>query len=167
MNHSQMRNSLLSFSPFHQKKKKIIIISLCMIMQENDTTTDWHISQDSTLTLSESAHGRLVFIPFQTCEEYKNEKKNINSLFITALPALMVTEVRLSLLCRVKAGLRHQLASCMSWTVGGNQSTSKRSHTDAVRTCKLHKEMPWIRTKLATYLLWAAAVKAIMPKSYL
>lgn len=93
--------------------------------------------------------------------------KNINSLFITALPALMVTEVRPSLLCRVKAGLRHQLASCMSWTVGGNRSTSERSHTDAVRTCKLHKEMPWIRTKLATYLLWAAAVKPIMPKSYL
>lgn len=165
MNHPQMRNSLLSFSPFHQKKK--IIISLCKIMQENDTTTDWHISQDSTLTLSESAHGRLVFIPFQTCEEYKNAKININSLFITALPALMVTEVRPSLLCRVKAGLRHQLASCMSWTVGGNRRTSERSHTDAVRTCKLHKEMPWIRTKLATYLLWAAAVKPIMPKSYL
>lgn len=124
----------------------------------------------------------VLFSFLSKSEEYKNAKKkplqHINSLFIAALPALMVTEVRLSLLCRVKAGLRHQfitvphwrelltinnphsylqtscqLASCMSWTVGGNRSTSERSHTDAVRTCKLHKEMPWIRTKLATYLL--------------
>lgn len=44
-------------------------------MQENDTTTDWHISQDSTLTLSESAHGRLVFIPFQKWRVQKRKKK--------------------------------------------------------------------------------------------
>lgn len=71
-------------------------------MQENDTTTDWHFSQDSTLTLSESAHGRLVSIPFQ----HVKSTKTINSLLILALPALVVTEVRLSLLCQGEGGVK-------------------------------------------------------------
>lgn len=166
MNHPQMRNSLLSFSPFHQKK-----------INNNQPLQDYAGKRHHHwLTHQPGLNSHPTRISsWPSCfhsfpnmwRVQKRKKKNINSLFITALPALMVTEVRPSLLCRVKAGLRHQLASCMSWTVGGNRSTSERSHTDAVRTCKLHKEMPWIRTKLATYLLWAAAVKPIMPKSYL